>query len=804
MFRFVSFLKFFGWSFLLSGFGAIFIVASFYLYLTPALPDTEQLKNIQLQTPLRIYSQDKKRIAEFGEKRRTPVNIHEVPQSFLNAFVAAEDDRFFEHFGIDFKGLARAATQLISTGRIQSGGSTITMQVAKNFFLSREKTFIRKFNEIFLAIQIEQNLTKYEILELYLNKIYLGNRAYGIQAASQVYYGKQIQDLSLAQMAMIAGLPKAPSSYNPLANPDRAKIRRNWILNRMLELEMISTPEHLEAYQAPISASYHDEVSELHAPYIAEMARQEIIDQYGTEAYTSGMKVYLTVDSQLQDAANKAVINGLESYDQRHGYRGPIKTLSESVLLDETKIKMALKKTKTPQHLMSAVVIELTDDQATLIINDGSKGILLLEDSLWAKPFISVNRTGQKPSSLNDIITIGSVIEVSKINPQSNIYKLGQTPQAQAALISLDPDNGAIKALVGGYDFSLSHYNRAIQAKRQPGSNFKPFIYLAALESGATASTLINDAPIVFDDKNLEATWRPENSSGKFYGPTRIRQALYNSRNLVSIRLLQEIGVNQALKTASRFGFNRSDLPRDLSLALGNAAITPMNLANGYSRIANGGFAVDSFLIASIEDYEGNVIFTSTPQTVCQSCPSEEASNVAEEQKDTTQNIAKRIADERDIYILHSMLKDVITLGTGRRARALNRTDLAGKTGTTNDQKDAWFSGFNTQLQTTVWVGFDQPASLGRREYGASAALPIWIDYMKVGLKNQDPAHMLQPEGIVTARIDRATGKRALPGAPNSMFEIYKKENAPNETFSNKKANTISNQKQTISPEDIY
>ncbi|MFT6029178.1 MAG: penicillin-binding protein 1A [Oleiphilaceae bacterium] len=811
MFRFVSFLKFLGWSFLLSCSGTIFIIASFYLYLTPTLPETDQLKNIQFQTPLKIYSQDKKRIAEFGEKRRTPINIDDVPIQLLNAFISAEDNRFFEHFGIDLKGLARAASQLIATGRIQSGGSTITMQVAKNFFLSREKTFIRKFNEIFLALQIEQNLSKHEILELYLNKIYLGNRSYGIHAAAQVYYGKQIQDLTLAQMAMIAGLPKAPSSYNPLANPDRAKIRRNWILNRMLELGMITSDEHLLAYQAPITASYHNEVSELYAPYIAEMARQEIIKQFGTDAYTSGMKVFLTIDSQLQQAANKAVITGLESYDQRHGYRGPLNLITIEQPEQPGDINNILKqinKIKTPQHHKSAVVLELSDMEAKLLINDGSEGILNLAQAKWAKPFITINKTGPKPATLNDLFEVGSVIEVTRLSPSSNNYVLTQTPKAQAALISISPINGAIKALVGGYDFSLSHYNRAIQAKRQPGSNFKAFIYLSALENGATASTLINDAPIVFDDKNLEATWRPENSSGKFYGPTRIRKALYNSRNLVSIRLLQETGVANALATAKRFGFKRSDLPRDLSLALGNASLTPITLANGYGRIANGGYEIDTFLIDHIEGYDGNTIFKSSPKTVCQDCLPISASDVAisaqtgKTTEPETPPIAKRIADERSVYILHSMLKDVITLGTGRRARSLNRTDLAGKTGTTNDQKDAWFSGFNTQLQTTVWVGFDQPASLGKREYGASAALPIWMDYIEVALKGQPTTHMTQPEGIVTARIDKETGKIALPGAPNSMFEIYRKENAPTEKVVENQSN--SGETQTISPEDIF
>jgi penicillin-binding protein 1A len=828
MFRFVSFLKFFTWSFILLCSGVAFVATSFYLYLTPTLPDTEQLKTVQLQTPLRIYSQDKKRIAEFGEKRRTPVNIDHVPEKFIQAFIAAEDDRFFEHFGIDITALARATSQLITTGRIQTGGSTITMQVAKNFFLSREKTFIRKFNEIFLALQIEQNLTKREILELYLNKIYLGNRAYGIQAAAQVYYGKSIENLSLAQMAMIAGLPKAPSSYNPLANPERAKIRRNWILGRMMELGMISDQDYKTAYSAPISASFHNEISELSAPYAAEMARQEIIRQFGSDAYTSGMNVYLSIDSTLQTAANQAIIKGLESYDQRHGYRGALAHINEAQLKDPASAIEQLNKLKLPQHHDAAVITRLEDEHAALLLKNGSTGRLSLDNAKWAKAFITINKTGPEPRSLKELFKVGSVIEVTRNNPDDADFSLTQTPQAQAALISMSPTDGAIKSIVGGYDFYLSHYNRATQAKRQPGSSFKPFIYLAALENGATASTMINDAPIVFDDNNLEATWRPENSSGQFYGPTRLRQALYNSRNLVSIRLLQNIGVNNALDTAARFGFNPAELPRNLSLALGNAAITPLDLANGYSRLANGGFFVEPYIIDRIEGYDGELLFQASPKIACHDCKEDNADNnqalqtenaapdssastaetnteiTAQSSSNTQTTIARRIADERAIYILHSMLKDVISKGTGRKALALGRHDLAGKTGTTNDQKDAWFSGFNTQLQTTVWVGFDQPVSLGAREYGASAALPIWMDFMEVALNGTPPSHMPQPEGIVTARIDQATGKIVQPGTPNSMFEIYRKEYVPAQQVNETRSSTTGNNQETLSPEDIY
>jgi penicillin-binding protein 1A len=780
-------------------------MASFYLYLTPTLPNANQLKTTQLQTPLRIFSQDKKRIAEFGEKRRTPVNIHSTPPNMINAFVAAEDNRFFEHFGIDIKGLARAATQLARTGRIQSGGSTITMQVAKNFFLSREKTFIRKFNEIFLALQIEQTLTKDEILELYLNKIYLGNRAYGIQAAAQVYYGKDIHQLDLAQLAMIAGLPKAPSKYNPLANPERAKLRRNWILDRMLDLEMIDNTQHQTAHDAVITASYHGGKTELYAPYVAEMARREIVKKYGANAYTSGMKVYLTIDSKLQAAASTAVKKGLESYDRRHGYRGPIKNISNTLAENRDSVLSALRDTKTPNHHQVAVVLSFKDNTAKLLMRDNTEKTLFFEQAQWARAFETIDKRGPKAKSIVDILNVGDIVQIStrthtEDEQTSETVHLTQTPEAQGALVSLSPKDGAIKALVGGYDFGISHYNRAIQAKRQPGSNFKAFIYLAALENGATASTLINDAPIVFEDKNLEAAWRPENSSGKFYGPTRIRKALYNSRNLVSIRLLKETGVRKTLNTVEKFGFNKKQLPRDLSLALGSAALPPMSIASGYSMIANGGFKIEPHLIERIEDHEGKVIYRPKHPSVCQQCPTP-----FEATTDTLHTPAQRIADERAIYILHSMLKDVIKKGTGRRALKLKRNDLAGKTGTTNDQKDAWFSGFNTELETSVWVGFDQPKTLGRREYGAKAALPIWSDYMAVALKDQPEAHLPQPDGLVTVRIDKNTGQPASPGTKNAMFEIFREEFAPkSNTVKLNNPATPSTREQTLSPEDIF
>lgn len=837
MLRFVSFYRFLGWSFVTGLCGTGLLVASFYLYLTPNLPDVEQLRHTQLQIPLRIFSSDDKLIAEFGEKRRSPITIDQVPEKLSQAFIAAEDNRFYEHHGVDIKGLLRAVTQLATSGKIQSGGSTITMQVAKNFFLSREKTFTRKFNEILLALQIEQELSKNEILELYFNKIYLGNRAYGIEAASQVYYGKSVAKLTLAEMAMIAGLPKAPSRYNPIANPSRALIRRNWILDRMLDIGFIDANQHAIAKETPISAVYHGSKPQTQAPYLAEMARKELVEKYGDEAYSEGFNVYLTINSTLQEAANKAVQKGLEAYDERHGYRGPENKISIDSPFAAENINSAINNMTNYGDLVIAVVKEVKDNEAILFTKKHGEVVLDNESIKWARPFISVNRLGKAPKNVSDVLSPGDIIRI-KQTPDNQQWKLAQTPKVQGTLVSIAPSSGAIKALVGGYDFAQSKYNRALQAERQPGSNFKPFIYLAALENGSTAATLINDAPIVFEDKNLEASWRPENSSGKFFGPTRLRTALYKSRNLVSIRLLKKTGIRTTRNFVSRFGFDSEALPNDLSLALGSAGMTPMEIATGYSAIANGGYKTQPYFIDRIEDSKGDVIFqatpTLTPDAIAKLNINEpiktisEVENIAVETTDTNSNKngrlpleaisatqplapayheAESIIDERTIYIMHSILKDVIIRGTGRKAQILKRSDLTGKTGTTNDQKDAWFSGFNTETETTVWVGFDQPTTLGRREYGATAALPIWIDYMRVALADTPSATMKQPAGLITVKINTETGKLAKAGDKNTVFEIFRKENAP-QPDNNPGSNTTQEQpsiaEDIITAEDIF
>jgi len=801
------------------------------LYLNPKLPEIETLKNIQLQVPLRIYSSDRQLIAEFGEKRRQPINYEQVPPLFIKAILAAEDDRFEEHFGVDIKALLRAAFQLISTGHIQSGGSTITMQVAKNYFLTREQTFSRKFNEILLALQIEQELSKKEILELYVNKIYLGNRAYGIQAAARVYYGKDISELSLEQLAMIAGLPKAPSRYNPVANPDRALERRNWILQRMEKLGFIDTAEFTQASSQPVSAVRHQLNTAVTAPYVAEMVRSELLKRFSAEhIYTSGMKVYTTLQSDLQNSANHAVESGILAYERRHGYRGPVSNSDINTPEKMASALATLKARKSIGPLKPALVSSVQDDFIIAILDSGDQVKVPWEGLSWARRFISVNAMKAKPKTAQEVVSDGDqIFLLETTNKDGEVsWELAQEPLVQSAFVSLNPNNGALLALVGGFSYHHNKYNRAIQAARQPGSNFKPFIYTAALENGYTAASIINDAPVVFDDNQLENAWRPENYSGKFFGPTRLRTALYKSRNLVSIRLLRAIGIPTAINYVERFGFQKSKLPRDLSLALGSAAFTPMEIATGYASFANGGYKVSPYFIARIEDDQDQLIYLHSPETACSNCADETADTAADETSLTTEAItaaepasdaltqinapqiamrqlsAQRIIEPRAAYIMNTILRDVVQRGTARRAKALGRSDLAGKTGTTNDQKDAWFSGFQRHVVATAWVGFDQPRTMGRREVGGFAAMPIWIDFMRDALKGIPESPLEQPPGLVTVRIDPATGLRAGPGSSDAIFEIFRSENTPKEADNHNNLPPVFGESEEILPEQLF
>ncbi|KAA1171652.1 penicillin-binding protein 1A [Marinobacter salinexigens] len=806
MSHFLRISRVFTWLFLTGLSATTIVTAGFYLYLRPGLPPVEQLLDIKLQTPLRVYSKDSKLIAEFGEKRRAPITIEQIPTIQLQAFMAAEDSRFYEHFGVDIKGLARAAIELVSTGSIQSGGSTITMQVAKNYFLSRDRTFIRKFNEILLALQIERELDKDRILELYLNKIYLGNRAYGIAAAAQVYYNKSVSELSLAQMAMLAGLPKAPSAYNPLANPERATIRRNWILGRMKELGYISADAYELAVAAPITATYNATDTEVDADYVAEMARSEMVRRFGEAAYTDGYTVTLTVDSLKQQTATEALRNGLEAYDRRHGFRGPIGQLDKAEITGNELSDLILNYPRI-ETLIPAIVTNVDDKQmAARVYARGAGDVAMPFESIkWAKRYKTDNLTGPAPKKPSDVLSSGDVVYVHLNTPSAESEEsdtqitasLAQAPRVEGALISIKAETGAIEALSGGYSFRQSKYNRAIQARRQPGSTFKPFLYLAGLENGKTPATIYNDAPIVFDDSELETAWRPQNSSGQFYGPTRLREALYRSRNIVSIRLLRDLGIPNVLDYLKQLKIPTENMPSNLSLSLGSGQLTPMELARGLAVIANGGYDVQPYLIQSIQDVHGDILYEAPETILCdQNCDELEAAqnndrgmednpetssqedNAATTREQPEPRIMRRLAEERSVYILHSMMRDVIRRGTGRRALALGRDDIAGKTGTTNEQKDTWFAGYNHEIATTTWVGFDQPAPLGRSEFGASTALPIWVDYMRVALNDTPASFMPRPNGIVNIRINPETGRRARPGE-EGVFEVFKEEDAP-------------------------
>jgi penicillin-binding protein 1A len=756
-----------------------------YVKIEPQLPSIALLKDVQLQVPLRIYTSDRKLMAEFGEKRRTPVQIENVPPVFIQAFLAAEDDRFFEHPGVDIQGLLRAGIELLRTGQKRQGGSTITMQVARNFFLTTEKTYLRKLNEILLAFRIEHSLSKQEILELYLNKIYLGHRAYGVDAAARVYYGVDINELSVAQMAMIAALPKAPSRVNPVNNPKASLARRNYILGRMHSLGYIDTDVYSKALAEVDDASLHTVKVDVMAPYLAEMVRDEIVKRYGEDAYTSGFEVVTTVESPLQAAANRALHDTLLEYSRRHGYRGPEGHVDLAGVAVDALPGLLID--YPPRSGVEAGLVTSVADRSVEVVLRSGQTITLEWDGLsWARAYKNVNRMGKAPEKAADVAAAGDIIRVE--SDKEGKWRLTQLPLVQGALVSLRPNDGAVVALVGGFDFSLSKFNRATQAMRQPGSSFKPIIYSAALEKGFTPASIINDAPVVFDDNALESTWRPENYSGKFYGPTRLRKALYLSRNLVSVRILQSIGASYAAQYAERFGFESSQLPHDLTLALGSASVTPLQMARAYAVFANGGYLVDPYFIRSIQDAQGEVIYSAQPRVVCPDCP--QKIEGIDDATDTRPNLAEAVITPQNAWLMNSMLQDVIQRGTGRRATELGRSDLSGKTGTTNDQKDAWFCGYNPSLVTTAWVGFDKLDPLGRAETGGHAALPMWMQYMGAALAGTENEKREQPEGLVTVRIDPDTGLLARGGQSDAIFETFREAEVPQLSVDSRAAGT--------------
>ena len=790
---------------LLAGFSVTLVTfAGLYLYLSPKLPSVDSLREVKLQTPLRVYSSDGKLIGEFGEQRRTPLTYEQIPPLYIKALLSAEDAEFFEHHGVSLKGMLRAASQILKSGAIQSGGSTITQQLARDFFLTRKQIFSRKFNEILLSLEIERKFTKEEILVLFNNKMFFGNRAYGLQAAAQIYYGKDIDQLSVAQYAMIVGVLKAPSAYNPLANLKRAMIRRNWIIGRMYELGHIDHATYMAAINEPNTASNHGTTLEVQAPYISEMARQEALNRFGDKAYTEGYKVYTSVDSAMQATAQAAVLKGLMAYDQRHGYRGPELRLKPSVDADMIDWQDQLQSIPSLGGLEPAAVVDVQEKSIRVIMSNGDLIDLGWEQGLAnTRPYITEDSRGAAYKAATEFLKPGDVVRI--IKDDDDMWRFSQVPAIQAALVSLDSMDGAIRSLVGGFDFNQSHYNRAIQGARQPGSSFKPLIYTAALENGFTPASIINDAPIVIENTSTGIAWRPENDDGKFVGPMRMRQALYRSRNLVSIRLLRSIGMQTALDSLARFGFNPKEFPRDLTLALGSHALTPMQMATAYASFANGGFKIDPYLVTRIEDGTGKVVYEANPKRVCKECENNQV-NYADDgtplppmpDMDSSQR-APRIIDARIAYIIDSMLRDVVDKGTGRLAKQLGRNDIAGKTGTTNGPRDSWFSGYNPNIATTVWAGFDQNTLLGRREFGSSAALPIWIDFMRTALEGVPDQLPRQPEGIVTVRINPDTGKPAMPGDPDAIFEVFLGE----DTGRTSAAGNESSEQATL-PEELF
>lgn len=743
-----------------------------YLFLDSQLPNVQALRAMAMPIPMRVYTSDEQLIAEFGELRRSPVLLNQVPPMLVKAILAIEDQRFYEHPGVDLVGLGRAGAELAMTGTKSQGGSTITMQVARNFYLTRKKTFIRKITEILLAFKIEREFSKNEILELYLNKIYLGNRAYGVAAAAHVYFGKTLNQLTLPEMAMIAGLPKAPSTINPLINPVASKDRRDRVLERMYELGEIDKKTYQAAIATPLTASYHGPVIQVHAPYVAEMVRNMLVTSFGDEAYTKGFNVYTTISSKLQLAANQSLRDALIAYDHRHGYRGAEGNLgaATSDIANTQAWSEALERRLTINDLKPAVITSISGNTISAMLSNGEFITIPPEGLEWAKPQLSpyAGSTSKKANVLKP----GDIIRVQAT--ENNSWELTQVPKVQGAFVSLNPNNGAILALIGGFDFQKSKYNRVIQSMRQPGSGFKPFIYSAGLARGFTLASIFDDAPISFAIPG-QAVWRPQNDDHKFNGPTRLRVALATSRNVVSVRLLQAIGVPFALNFVSRFGFDSKSLPRNYSLALGTGEVTPLELVRGYSVIANGGFRVTPYVVDHITDSNKMIVYQSAPKVACTNCVVNDTAPPTPLDK-TGNAYAPEAIPPQIAFLITSALQDVIHYGTGKGAKVLNRDDIAGKTGTTQEQVDAWFNGFNSDIVATAWVGFDTPAPL--HEYGAQAALPMWINFMRIALAGIPEHTMPEPPGITSSRIDPFTGFRRNHGA----LEYFRSDEVPKVT----------------------
>jgi len=813
---------------LLLGMGAIGAVGATagvigaYYYVQPSLPEAETIRDIPLQVPMRIFSRDGYLISEIGSRRRIPVTFEEIPQHVVMAFVAAEDRRFFEHPGIDYRGIMRAFVRLASTGNASGGGgSTITQQLARDYFLNLDQTVARKLTEAFLAYKIEQEFTKEQIMALFLNKMFFGQRAYGVAAAAQVFFNKDLADINAAEAATLAGVLPAPSVYNPVSGPENAKVRRGYVLRRMHALDFIDEETFKASMDFPLESKLHGAAIELNAPFVAEMVRTDMLRRYGEDIYTGGYQVVTSLDSRMQQAANYSLRNGLLEFTRRRGYRGPYAKveLSDAVFsraYEEWPVEVfeALRR-YAPGGLSLALVREVTENNtARVVFGDYSEVVIPWSGISWAKPFIDRETTGPAPETAAEVLAVGDIIYVMPTANKS--WALAQVPEAQSAVVAIDPYDGAIAALTGGFDYTTSKFNRARQAYRQPGSAFKPFIYSAALEHGNTPATVILDAPVVISSSELEAIWRPINYSGRFYGPTRMREALVRSMNLVSVRLLLfETGIGNAVRHLEKFGFSDATLIRNGSLALGGGNASPLDMAQGYAMLANGGHAVKPYVIDSIFGPDGEPLYRAEPAIVCDECvpgergpsfsveglPAEDepvdnealleqmADVVMSYRPDATDapelfegiNLAPQAISPQNAFLIQDMMRDVVRRGTGIRARReLGRSDLSGKTGTSNDRRDAWFGGFNADIAAIVWVGYDDDQPLGPREEGSRTALPIWIEFARIALKGAPEHQMDMPEGIVSVRIDRETGCPARVGQGNVMFEVFREGQVPN------------------------
>ena len=737
--------------------------AGAYQFLEPEIPDAAELREIRTQMPLAVYSRDGKLIAQIGEQRRVPVAWEGIPPLLVDAFLAAEDDRFFEHPGVDWQGLVRAAISNVSAGGVREGGGTITMQLARNTVLTNERTLRRKLKEVFLARRLEREFSKQEILTLYLNRIFLGQRAYGVGAAAQVYFDKRPADLTLAEAALIAGLPRSPSLDNPVASVERARGRRAYVLRRMVETGKISEAERAAADTVPVEARIHGPVVELDAPYVAEMARLEMVERFGDAALIEGYRVTTTVDSRLQAAADAAARQTLLAYDRRHGYRGAAARLDATVLNDPKAVAGALREYPGRGTLTAGVVESVQDRSAIVRRRDGIAIELGWDDLGWARPALPDDVLGPAPKAAGDVVAPGDVVYLEPL-PEGR-HRLAQVPAVAGALVALEPRDGAIVALVGGFDFGGSKYNRAVQAKRQPGSAFKPFVYSAALERGFTPASLINDAPIVIEGGAGTEEWRPQNITKRFYGPTPLREALVRSRNLVSIRLLRATGLGPAIRHIGAFGFGPEALPANLTLALGTGQVTPLDMARGFAVFANGGFRVTPYLVERVTDSQGLDVYAAAPEVACTDCPDERA--------------APQAISPANAFVMTDVMTDVIQRGTATLAKSLGRSDLAGKTGTTNDRRDAWFVGFNADYVAAAWVGFDQERSLGDREEGGRTALPMWVGFMEEALRDRPEHRLPEPPGVVRMWVDRSTGRPTSAGAGGAVFEAFLESHVP-------------------------